>query len=702
MALLCMIATAASPLARADDAAKAAADIAGNWEGVIDLPGMPLKTSAVIRKAEGGWKGSLSIPAQNAKDLPLTEMKLEGGRWTCKLPDAPGNANFEGELSADGREISGKLNQAGQQIAFKMTRGASTADNAAKLAGFDAWLDETVKKWGTAGVSVGIVMGDEVVFCKGAGFRDVEKKLPVTGDTLFAIGSSSKAFTTFLLGLLVDEGKLDWDKPIREYIPEFQLHSEYASAQCNARDLVTHRSGLPRHDLTWYGNEEDSRETMIGRLQYLKPTKELRQLFQYNNLMYMVAGYAAGKIAGCSWEDAIRKRIFEPLGMKRSLLAIKAMATSDDAATGYRYDLKTEKLVSTPYREVASVAPAGSICSSAREMCQWLRVQASGGKLGEKQIIAPDTLKDMHAPHMAMSSVPADEEDTPGSYGLGWFIDTYRGEYRVHHGGAIDGFMALVTVFPRKNLGVVVLVNESGSPLPGLVTQHAVDRLLGFEQRDWAGEALVKRDASRVQAKAAVSNEKRDTARVKDTKPSRPIADFAGEYEHPGYGVITISPREGGLSFKLHEHQYEMNHWHYDVFELGASTQNPELEYQKIRFISAPEGRISGLGMLIEPAVGELVFSRRVSSKMRDAKYLGELAGRYDLGPQVVEFRVKGDLLTASLPGQPMYTLVPQADDEFSLRELPAYSVRFTKDGDGKRMAMILQPDGVFEAKRVE
>ncbi len=222
---------------------------------------------------------------------------------------------------------------------------AKTQPSATKpgLDGFDDFLAQALKDWKVPGVAVAVVQGDKVILLKGYGYRDAEKQLPVTPNTLFAIGSITKSFTVSTLGMEMDEGKVDWDKPVREYLPTFKMYDPVQTEQMVVRDLITHRTGLPRHDLVWYSSDFP-REDLIQRLQFLEPNKPLRSRFQYNNLMFMTAGYIAGQLNGKSWEDTIRERVLTPLGMKGTTFSVKDSQNAPDFAQPYRkgFDVKSE------------------------------------------------------------------------------------------------------------------------------------------------------------------------------------------------------------------------------------------------------------------------------------------------------------------------------------------------------------------------
>ena len=213
----------------------------------------------------------------------------------------------------------------------KSEKAASAAMAKPNLGDFDDFVNQAIKDWKVPGAAVAVVQGDKVILLKGYGYRDLEKQLPVTPNTLFAIGSITKSFTVSTMGMEMDEGKVDWDKPVRDYLPAFKMYDPVLTEQMMIRDLITHRSGLPRHDMVWYSSDF-SREDIIRRLQFLEPNKPLRSTFQYNNLMFMTAGYIAGLLNGKSWEDTVRERIFTPLGMNGTNFSLKDTQNSPDFA----------------------------------------------------------------------------------------------------------------------------------------------------------------------------------------------------------------------------------------------------------------------------------------------------------------------------------------------------------------------------------
>ncbi len=673
-------------------------EFSGNWKGAISLPGTELEIDVDFMKKNGNWEGDISIPAQGAKDLLLGHITIEGKIVAFEMPGVPGDPRFKGEMSDDSQSISGEFTQGGVSATFKIQRRVDRIGPAkASLEGFDDFIDQALADWNTPGLAIGIVLDDEVIYAEGLGLRDREQNLPVTAKTLFAIGSSTKAFTTFLMGLLVDEGKLDWDRPVADYLPGFRLHDPYATLHMTPRDLVTHRSGLPRHDLAWYNGRFD-RATLVGRLPFYQPNKDLRETFQYNNMMFLTAGYLVGQLTNSTWEDAVRKRVFEPLGMTQTNLSVDDSQKAPDYALPY--EEKDDEIRRMKFRNIDNVGPAGSINANIEDMTKWLVVHLNKGKFEGRQIINEATLTDMHTPYMVLSAIPEEPEFSPASYGLGWFIDTYRGHYRVQHGGNIDGFTALVTLFPRDGLGIVTLANKNAASLPRLVTFHAADRILGLEFKDWNGEALQKWKIAKQATKEA--EEKKDTLRKPDTHPAHDLQEYVGEYEHPGYGILEIDVKDNQLVMTYNNIVTPLEHWHYEVFNGLENPDDHTFEDMRIRFLTNMKGDVDAVAAPFELMTDEIIFKRQPEGRMFDPEYLARFLGLYEVANQKITLSLKGNALIASVPGQAPLELVPDRDDEFNLKGVTGVSVKFVISDDGTVTAFFKQPNGVFEAKQQE
>lgn len=566
----------------------------------------------------------------------------------------------------------------------------------AKLEGLDEFIAELMEAWKVPGLAIAIVQDGKVIHLKGYGYRDVENQLPVTPQTLFAIGSITKSFTVVALGRLVDRGKLEWDKPVREYLPEFRLHDPVASERMTPRDLVTHRSGLPRHDLLWY-NSEFSRTEMIARLRYLEPSRDLRSTFQYNNLMFMTAGYLVGHLTGTTWEEFVRREILDPLEMTGSNFSVHASQESPDFALPYTK--ADDELKQVPFRDIDQVGPAGSINSNVEEMSHYVLFHLNTGKYGDRELLSENHARQMRTPQMVTASAPQYPELGHSSYGLGLGIYGYRGHTVVQHGGGIDGFTALLSFMPRDNMGMIILSNRGGNPVPTLVAYNVYDRLLGLDPVPWH-DRFQERQEKQEQAEEE-AKKKGYTPRKQGTQPSHPLADYVGEYEHPGYGIVRIQLDDDRLTLTLNQMTSPLRHFHYDVFEVPEDPLDP-FENMKVMFQMSLEGEIARLSLPLEPNVGPIVFTRQPEEQMRERSFLEPLTGEYELGAVTVTVTLQGDdTLILTVPGQRPYELVPTRGLAFDIKTLTGFSVEFKKDAAGAVMELVFyQPNGTFVAKR--
>jgi CubicO group peptidase (beta-lactamase class C family) len=670
----------------------------GHWEGAIEIPGRPITFAVdVTAGANGALSAAVSIPSQGAKDLPLSDVSQSDAAVAFKISGVPGEPSFKGTLSADGTKISGTFTQGGGSFPFSLERKASpTATAQEALKGFDEIAIDAMKKFDVPGMAIAIVKGKEVIFVKGFGYRDAEKQLPVTADTLFAIGSSTKAFTTFVLGTLVDEGKLEWDKPVRNYIPWFKLYDPSMTERLTVRDLVTHRSGLPRHDLVWYNNYQASRKSLVERLAYLEPSADLREKFQYNNLMFLTAGYLTEVVTGKSWEEAVRERILVPLGMTRTNFSVDDSQKEADAALPYGVkDHKAEKL---PFRPITNLGPAGSINSSANEMSRWVIAHLNGGKVGDKRIANAATVEDMHLAHMTTGATIAEPDISPADYGMGWFVNTYRGHRRVAHGGNIDGFSANVALYPQDDLGIVVLTNLNGTPLRDLIVNVIADRLLKITPVDWIGQGAAVLKAQEAAQKAG--EKKKEALRVPGTQPAHKLEDYAGDYEHPGYGVLKVTMQAGKLEATFNGIRTPLAHWHYETFN-GMKAADSTFENMKYTFETDANGFVARVSAAFEPAVKEIVFTRKPDARLYEAEYLKRFAGTYQLPGAPLTISLKGNALNMAIPGQAPFDLAPSISGDFVLKQAQVVSVHFVADDTGKvTAAEIRQPGAVISAQK--
>ena len=484
-------------------------------------------------------------------------------------------------------------------------------------------------------VAVLIVKNDLVIFSEGFGYRNVEKKLKVTPDTIFGIASVSKTFAALALGMLADDKKLDLDQPVRNYLPTFRMSDDYLTGHVTPRDMLSHRTGLPRHDLVWYDAGLTGEET-TRRIRYLQPSYGLRERFQYNNLMYQASGCLMRKLSGKTWEEFVKTRIFMPLGMKSSNFSIEELKKYPDYAFPYSLNpdfalpysmhidsvkkfpekLSDLDIKRIPFFKMTANGPAGAINSNLKDMAKWVRFHLAEGKVGSKQLIARETLLQMHSPQMV---IPLDSvfkfliyDETPTiNYGLGWFILPYRGHYMVNHGGNVPGFTSLVSFMPKEKIGIVLLTNLTGTSLTYVLTFNIFDRLLGLEPIDWSKRLMKGERENWEKGKKAVVEAAKQQR--KNTRPSHSLVDYAGHYSHPAYGTIIIGKEGKRLNIKFRGRTASMDHYQYDTFRVSDEDPDHLFVYNDVRnvtFLMNKNGDIDRLALPIQAGVDDIVFEK--------------------------------------------------------------------------------------------
>jgi CubicO group peptidase (beta-lactamase class C family) len=566
------------------------------------------------------------------------------------------------------------------------------------LRDFDEFVNQALKDWKVPGVAIAVVQDNNVILLKGYGYRDLEKQLPVTPNTLFGIGSISKSFTVTALGMEMDEGKVDWDKAVRDYLPAFKMYEPVLTEQMIIRDLITHRSGLPRHDMMWYSSDF-SREEIIRRLQYLEPNKPLRSTFQYNNLMFMTAGYIAGLLNGKSWEDTIRERIYTPMGMSATNFSLKDSQSSPDFAMPYRKgnDVKSE-VKRMPFDEQCpdrcAIGPAGEINSTASDMGRYVMFHLNKGKLDGKALLSENNAIQMQTPQMVLQSSPDFKEESEASYGMGFFISQYRGHKRVEHGGNLDGFSAELAFLPNDGIGVVVLTNLDGTGLPNAIAYNVFDRLLGLEQVQWS-QRYLQMETKGKESEQEGKN-KGYVARKTDTHPSHDLRAYIGDYGHPGYGVVSIRADGAGFKMSINKITRSVAHLHYDVFQV-PDTPFDQFAKMKVAFFSDANGDISSLTLPLETNVKDIVFTRLPDKQLSDRNFIQAFTGKYEIpgSPTPLTVSLRGDhTLVMSTPGSPDLELLPKRGNIFDVKDQSGLSIEFKQDASGKVVEIAFNDNG--------
>ncbi len=472
---------------------------------------------------------------------------------------------------------------------------------------------------------------------------------------------------------------------------------------------MCHRTGLPRHDYSWYLFNTDSRDSMVQRIQHQEPTAGIREKWQYNNFMFLLQGMIAQKISGKSWEDNIREKILVPMGMSNTNVTIKELQKNADAALGYEL-YKDSIMKKVDYYNINAMSPAGSINSSVNEMAKWTMMWLNGGKINGKEVFPEPYLKEAISSQMIIGAALPEKERPDihfANYGFGWFMASYRGHYRVEHGGNIDGFSASTCFFPSDSIGIIVLTNQGGSAITAIVRNSIADRMLKVKPIDWLGE----RNRADAKAKAAAKEAESkggNSSRQLGTKPSHEAKAYEGLYNHPGYGTMEVLLQNDSLFGFTPGNKIWLQHYHYDVFQAyevhktdGIDTTQPG--GLKIQFTTSEAGEINAAVMTLEEGLKPMEFVRKPRPKAVTAAELKKYEGEYELAPgALAKIYVKGEkTLYAFVEGQPEYELVPTDKNKFVIKVLSGYSILFEENNKGEVTGLsFIQPNGTFKAKK--
>jgi CubicO group peptidase (beta-lactamase class C family) len=571
-------------------------------------------------------------------------------------------------------------------------------DVAKKLDGFDAYMSKVLKDWNTAGIGVGVVVNDKLVFAKGYGYRDYEKKLPFTPGTVCPIASNTKLFTAVAAGMLVEEGKLTWDKPVRESVPTIRFNNEQLNNAVTLRDMLSHRTGVTRHDTIWY-KSDFTRKELFDRLKYLEPQEPMRQAFLYNNLMFAAVGYMIELQSGKRWEDFVRERILNPLDMRATSYSISDMTHQPDFGVPFTEKRDSFELYKIPYYEdIEGVAPCGAIASNIEDISHWLIALMNEGKYKERQVLPAEVLKATLEPAIALPNTLAESmgywEILNAAYGMGRQTASYRGHLMTFHGGDLPGFHSQVSFMPREHTGVIVLViGDHAAPLYNVVSYNVYERLLGMDQTPWSERRLTMRLKSKEAAKQARAKAGED--RVPNTKPSHALADYAADYENPAYGIMKIGLKDNQLQFDFHKMRMPMTQFHYDRFDTPDEERDGKFS---VNFRTNPQGDVDQAVMSLDEA--EAIFTRKPEAL--DAGVLTQLAGTYEMpsGMKAQVTFVQNSGLSLVLPGSPPYALNHTKALRFRIPQFSDLVFEFVMENGQVKALKEKDPSGEFAYPR--
>ena len=482
----------------------------------------------------------------------------------------------------------------------------------------DRIVRREMKTWSVPGAAIGVIAGDRLLHAGGYSQRHMRRSWPVTEHTLFSIGSCTKTFTATAAAMLVDEGVLDWDRPVRQYMPSFRLADPVATRQATLRDLLSHQVGLAPHTNL---NPQDSRTHRLAQLRHLAFARPFRSGYLYNNKMYLVVGALIERVSGMPWEDFVRTRILQPLGMTSSCFASELPWRPDhapaavDLAVGY---LSAEGRKQPWFQGWARNLTLADVCqscgadqtihSSLSDMCRWLQVQVNGGRVGHRRLLSLRQLRQMRTPQVSAASAPwvtgGDLAST--QYGLGWVLQTWRGRQRIFHGGAGYGCTSRISFLPEEGIGVVAMCNTYAIPFLEAVTLSLFDKVLGLEPRRWS--AQLKQRARQRERQAKETPARTHPGHPGPGESARALGAYAGRYRNPGYGELSVALEKGQMRMCYGPVIYRMRHSLDDTFEIREQFAGSQV--LSTTFRRGRAGAIASIAVPFESAVPAIVFRR--------------------------------------------------------------------------------------------
>ncbi len=469
-----------------------------------------------------------------------------------------------------------------------------------------------MREFRVPGVSLAIVKDGNVVLAQGYGVRKLGDTSRVTPRTLFGIASNTKAFTGTALGLLVEEGKVDWEAPVVKYLPAFAMYDPFVTRELTIKDLLVHRSGLGlgAGDLLWWPPSTYNRKEIAHRLRYIKPATSFRTAYAYDNVLYLIAGEVIEAVSGQSWETFVQSRLLDPLGMSTSNVRHSQSGNGGDIATSHA-EIEGSVRVVAPFTS-DNTNPAGGINSNAQDMAKWMIAQLDSGRVGEKRIWSQGTTRILWTGVTPTPiGTPAPElkhmQANFNAYALGFGTRDYRGRKIIQHSGGLPGFVSLVTMIPDLKFGVAVLTNmESGSAF-NAITYRLVDHYLGAQAPDYL--AIYRDLAARGRALLAQANQKSSAQRNAASRPSLALAKYAGTYADAWYGDVTIADEAGKLVIRFTKTPSlvgDVEHWQYDTFVVRWRDRELRADAY-LTFSLNPDGGINEARMA--PASPDVDFS---------------------------------------------------------------------------------------------
>ena len=463
-------------------------------------------------------------------------------------------------------------------------------------------LDETIEtameQWNVPGLAIAVIRRGKVDLVRGYGVTAVGGQTPVTTDTLFPLASCTKPFTATVLGMLVDDGKLTWDDRVKTHLPQFELQAPFVTREVTVKDLLAHRTGLSSANLLWSKNEFSPGEIM-NRLKFVPFSNSFRSQFTYNNLMYLVAGQIVEAITEQTWGSQISERILQPLRMTSTFTS----CPSEGVIAQPHYESNGKAILLELERNYSdSIAPAGSIWSTAEDIAKWIRWNLASNRDNAVPVLSANTLSELHSAHIVRSvyrTKTVYPKQIFAAHGLGWWLEDYRGHRLVRHGGVRNGYLTWIAFLPEEDFGFAILSNSHQTGINFALHHWLLDDFLQQPQEDWS--TIVRDDYANGWRRALrESRENYERERKTGTSPSVEREEFTGTFRHDLYGDLTICRREGGLELRFGPRRITtLRHWQDNVFE--ADFTNPMIQDWHLTFRANKDGSVVSVRIVAAP-----------------------------------------------------------------------------------------------------
>ena len=535
-------------------------NLTGNWYGLLKFPTSSLHIVFHVNKNGNSYTTGLESPDQGSGILTADKTTISGN--IISIESSQLEMKFSGKYLADSNKITGTFTQRSNELPLVLDRNKSGAAEVTAASNYrsrfmtdslDAYIKQVLSAWQIPGAAVCVIKDGRVLVMKGYGVKELNKADKVDENTLFMIGSNTKAFTATAMAMLQEQHKLSLDDHVIKYLPQFRLNDTAVSKMVTVRDLLCHRLGFGtfQGDFTFY-NTNLSREEVIQKMALVERLYPFRTKWGYTNAAFLTAGQIIPKVTGQPWEVYLKQNIFDPLGMSRTLALSKDIVLASNKAAAHT--MIDGKLAKIPYALLDNLAPAGAISSSAADMSKWVLALLDNGQSGSKPMIPAGAIRETRrAQDIVGTAYHANGFNNFQLYGLGWFLQDYENHMLVMHDGGVNGFVSSVTLVPQMNLGIVILTNTDSNDFFEALRWEIMDAFFGLPYQNYSSKYVENFNSSQ-QNDLKHDQLMRDSVKL-NLKSDLPLEGYTGLYRNVLYGTATISKvTTNSLSMRFEHH----------------------------------------------------------------------------------------------------------------------------------------------------